>query len=375
VNPLLSPDRPTESAPEPAPPSASPLSGSEAHAPSLTAETPSPARSCVNCGAPLQDAQGWCLQCGAGAPGNLSDGSTWRPLAIVALATAALVAGAAVAGAAALNKHKTAPRVAVTTVAAQTPAPAPAVTPSTPAPTTTPGLATPTTPGTGVAKVPGEGSAANKSLFPTGNTKPPKIPLTTPTPKSSTGTGITPKGSNSETPTTTTGTTPGEGAAKSQPTPILLDTNAASVYNPYGYPEVDFGDPSLAVDGDTTTAWTARLVPSVAPRMAEGLLIDLKTGHHVGRVEVHTSTPGVTVEAYGTKGDTTPASITDPAWTQLNPSHALKKKTVLKLRDTTKQFRYVLLWLTKAPAASVGTPEAPGQVSINELSLFAPAAS
>jgi hypothetical protein len=355
-----------------APPSQSPLSGSEGQAPNQHAEAPSAARTCANCGAALQDEQGWCLQCGAGAPGILSDGSNWRPLAVVALATVALVAGAAVAGAAALDKHKTPPRVAVTTVAAQIPAPA--VTPSTPAPTTTPGLATPTTPttpGTGAAKLPGEGSAANKSLFPTGNTKPPKIPLTTPTPKSSTGTGSTPQGSSTETPT---GTTPDEGAAKSQPTPILLDTNAASVYNPYGYPETNFGDPSLAVDGDTTTAWTARLVPSVAPRMAEGLLIDLKTGHHVGRVEVHTSTPGLTVEVYGAKGDTTPASITDPAWTQLNPSHALKKKTVLKLRDNAKQFRFVLLWLTKAPAASVGTPEAPGQVSVNELSLFPPAA-
>ena len=40
--------------------------------------------------------------------------------------------------------------------------------------------------------------------------------------------------------------------------PILLDTNAASTYNPYNYPESEFGDPSLVIDGETGTAWTAR---------------------------------------------------------------------------------------------------------------------
>jgi hypothetical protein len=32
--------------------------------------------------------------------------------------------------------------------------------------------------------------------------------------------------------------------------------------------------------------------------------------------------------------------------------------------------RFVALWISKAPEASVGTPQAPGRVSVNELELF-----
>ena len=61
------------------------------------------------------------------------------------------------------------------------------------------------------------------------------------------------------------------------PNALLLDTNAASTYNPYNYTAANFGDPSLAIDGDTSTGWTALVEPAVAPKMAEGLLIDLNT--------------------------------------------------------------------------------------------------
>ena len=32
--------------------------------------------------------------------------------------------------------------------------------------------------------------------------------------------------------------------------------------------------------------------------------------------------------------------------------------------------RFVVVWLSEAPASSVGTPQAPGRVSLNELELF-----
>lgn len=318
------------------------------------------------------------MQCGAGQPGSLgSERPNWRPLGTLALVAVLLTGAAAAAGAAALSKHKTqAPR---TLTVAQAPIP---TTPTTSTPTTS----TPVTPGTAstpkipVPKAPKGGTGANNPLFPSTGT-PPKIPSTTSTPKSSgTGTGTgTSTGSgesthnstgSSEKSSTTESKPSGESKAE-QPSAILLDTNAASTYNPYGYPETSFGDPALAIDGEVTTAWTGQVQPHSAPNMAEGLVIDLNSATKVGAVRLITETPGMKVQIYGAKGHQPPATITEPGWTLLSASHVLKKKsTHLKLRDDGKGFRFVLVWVTKAPASAVGTPQAPGHVDLNEVELF-----
>jgi len=320
---------------------------------------PEPVRACANCGAALEDDQDWCLQCGAAVPGSLDGGGPgWRSATTVLAVTAVLLLGAAAAAYAALTQpapRKLAPKVVTV---AQAPPITPASTPITPS---TPGaLGTPTT----IKPVPS-------------STPAPKIPLTASTPKSNestgSGTGTTNSGTGeagtgtSKSNTNSGGTTPAE-----QPSPILLDTNAASTYNPYGYPTSWFGDPSLAIDGETSTAWTAQVNPAVAPKMAEGLAIDLKTAQKVGSVKLITSTPGTTVQMYGANGATLPASITDPAWVALSPSLDAKKRTTkIKLRDASKAFRFVTLWISQAPLSAVGTATAPGHVSVNELELFA----
>jgi hypothetical protein len=283
--------------------------------------------------APGQD---WCLQCGAGAPGSLGTPG-WRSAATILGAVAVLMLGAAAAAFAALSKspHKT---PVVTATVAQAPTPAPAVT--TPAPL-------PTTP----AKV----------VVPPVTAKPPKIPLTNPTLKPA-----------ATTPTTTTPSTgEGSGTEENKPTAILLDTNAASTYNPYSYPATNFGDPSLAIDGEVSTGWTAQLDPATAPRMAEGLLINLKTPQKVASLQLVTTTPGMTVQVYGTHGSTVPSSITDPAWVHLTPSMVVKKRHEhIKLKEANHSFTLLTLWISRAPASSVGTAQAPGHVSVNELELF-----
>jgi hypothetical protein len=47
-----------------------------------------------------------------------------------------------------------------------------------------------------------------------------------------------------------------------------------------------------------------------------------------------------------------------------------KRHEHIKLKDSTKAFRFITLWISRAPAAQVGTAEAPGHVSVNELELF-----
>jgi hypothetical protein len=318
----------------------------------------------------MEPGQDWCLQCGAGAPGSLdAGGPSWRSAAAILTATAVLVLGAAAAAYAALNKGS-APKPHPTIVAV-----APTTTPTVVTPTpTTPVTPTPTTPGAATPTPKASGLPATNPLAPTGSANPPKIPLTAPTPKSS-GTTTTPAKTNGSTPTTTTpsGGKESGGGAATEPSPaaIVLDPDAASTYNPYNYPASEFGDPSLAIDGDASTAWTAQINPAVAPKMAEGLAIDLKSAQRVSAVELITSTPGMSIQIYGANSQTLPTSITDPAWVQLSPYLVTKKRNErIKLKDSSKGFRFITLWISKAPAGSVGTPGEPGHVSVNELELF-----
>jgi hypothetical protein len=307
----------------------------------------------------MDGAQDWCLQCGRGAPDSLAANSpTWRSAAAILGAIAILVAGAATAAYAALSKSGTKPRPVATTVAqlpaATTP---PAATPPSPAPPASAKIGTPTT---------------VKPLIPLA--KPPKIPLVAATPKSSTPiTPITPTPSVTPTTTTTPKTTGtgGAGTKTEQPESILLDTNAAATYNPSNYPASAFGDPRLAIDGDTSTAWAALVDPAIAPRMAGGLVIDLKSAQKISALVLNTATPGMTVQIYGSVAKVLPATIADPAWVRLSAVIVEKKKHArIPLRDPTKAFRFVLLWISKVPATSVGTAQAPGHVGVSELELF-----
>ncbi len=367
------------------------LSTSVAPTPDTPAALPDPAHSaCAHCGAPLQEGQHWCLQCGAATPGSLDERPNWRPLVVMGLIATLLLAGAAAATAAALSKHNT---VVPPTTLAQVPAPAttpPVSTTTTPAPPATPGAAGGTT-------TPQASKGANNLLFPpTTATTPPKIPApaATPEPTGSSGSGSGSTGSSkeptgkgesgsgsaegkgSETGTSTTESKNKESSSGSgaQLTPILLDTNAATTYNPYKYPEAGFGDPALAIDGETSTAWTAQIQPSSFPKMAEGLLIDLRSPTKLGSVAVRTPTPGMTVQMYGATGKQAPATITEPGWTPLVGSHVLKKKLAhLKLHTEGAEFRFIVMWIVKAPIASQGTATAPGHVALSEVALYPPA--
>ena len=349
-----------------------PFAGSAGGPPASAAgEHTPPTHACANCGAALNHGQDWCLQCGTGAPDSLrSRAPSWRSAAAVLTALAILVAGAAGAAYAALSKDSGKRRPAATTVA-QAPAPVTTtpVQPATPlasAPTATAKIGVPTT---------------IKPLTGLGTAKPPKIPLSAPTPTTTPavpspaagGTGIptakAPKAKQTPVP-----------AGEAHPQALLLDTNAASTYNPYNYAATNFGDPSLAIDGDATTGWTALVEPAVAPKLAEGVLIDLNTSRKLSALALTTTTPGMTIQVYGANGAAPPTSITDPAWIALSPSLTEgTKKARIKFGGPTPAaqqaaklpHRFIVLWISQAGESAVGTPQAPGRVSVNELELFA----
>jgi hypothetical protein len=163
----------------------------------------------------------------------------------------------------------------------------------------------------------------------------------------------------------------GGGATKKQTAPLVLDTNAASTYDPSAYPASNFGDPRLAIDGEKSTAWTALVDPAAAPKMAEGLLLDLKSAQKVSALQLTSSTPGLTVQVYAAATSAPPASITDSAWVPLSRTLTASKSTErIALGHAKQPFRFVLLWISQAPASAVGTPTAPGHISVNELELF-----
>jgi hypothetical protein len=381
VNTLLA-DPPAVQSPEQPPASSSPAAPPEGGArdPDRAGGSESDAqeRLCAHCGAPLRDGQQWCLNCGACEPGSLGERPNLRPLTLLALTAALLAAGAAVAVAAAFNEHKAAPHSATV---ALVPATTPAAAPTTPAPTaTTPGT------GTGGASTPHSSSKGSNLLFPpSSSTKPPKVaaPTSTPkasdeskTPESSSGAGGSSTTTPSKATTTETGTSTTESkSGKSEPPPpILLDTNAATTYNPYNYPESGFGDPALAIDGEPSTAWTAQVQPHSFPNMAEGLLIDLREPTALGGIELRTPTRGMTVQIYGANGAKAPTTITEPGWVLLSGSHKLKKTVthLKKLRTEGHTFRWVVVWLVEAPPSAQGTPTAPGHVALSEVALYPP---
>jgi hypothetical protein len=316
--------------------------------PTAQAQAPRAGTACTKCGAALAPGQDWCLQCGAGAPGSVGS-HAWRPWAIALGATAVLLLGAAAAAYAALSKEPKHAAVMTATVAQATP---PAAT--TPAPATTP-AATPTP----VTKVP---PIAKTPALPTKAVTP---PATTPTtPAAPTG------GTTGEQKTSTTGGGQG-GTTPKGPAALLLDTDAASTYNPYNYPAANFGDPSLTIDGDTGTGWSAQVNPATAPAMAEGVLIDLKSAKKLSAVKLVTSTPGMTLQVYGASTQTAPTSITDKSWVPISHSLTIRKRRArIALKTQGKAYRFIVVWISGAPESSVGTPEAPGKVTLNEIELF-----
>jgi len=331
-------------------------------------------RACARCGSAMGSGQDWCLECGAGAPDSLSQRGSWRAPAAVIGALAILIAGAAAAAYAAWSGGS-AKRGAAAIAQARAPSAASLL------PGATAG-APPASAGA-LRKPPALNlKAGTVGAAPGVKIKPPKIPLTALTPKtgplSSGSAGATTTAPSSSKGTgskgTSTGTSPSKesgGAPAEGPTPILLDTNAAGTYNPYSYPAERFGDPRRAIDGDGSTAWTAAVDPAVAPRMAEGLVIDLKSTRKLGSLTLITSTPGMTAQVYGANGHTLPTTITDPSWARLSGAQAIRKRhTKLALRESSKAFRFVLLWISKAAPARAGAIGTPPPVSVNELELF-----
>ncbi len=317
----------------------------------IAAPPPGLAPPCTNCGAPLDVGQDWCLACGTAVPGRIGGGPGLRSSLGVVGVTLLLVIGAAAAAYAALNSDSKQATQTVATVPAQTPATPDVPATVTPVVPSAPVAPTPTTPATAVTPA--------KPKLPPATPTPTAAPTTTtPTATAPAKTKTTPTSTVKTPAATTPATTPSATSAT-----ILLDTDAASTYNPYSLPTASFGDPAKAIDGDTSTSWTYQLDPTTAGKTLLGLAIDLKSKQKVRALTFATTTPGMTVEFYGAAG-AEPVSITDPAWIHLANRRQIKASTTIALKTQGKAFDHLLVWITHAPVGMTS-----GTLGISELSV------
>jgi hypothetical protein len=313
-----------------------------------------PGPACANCSAPLAVGQNWCLECGTAVPGRLRTAPGLRSSLGVVGVTLLLVVGAVAAVYAAASSDSK----QVTPTTASVPG-------QTPVASDVPGAVTPA-PGTALP-APGLPAATPTTKLPTA----PKLPAATPTPTATAPVTVAPTTSTPKTttPTTTvkpktTTTTPTTSAPSATSAKIVLDTDAATTYNPYSLPPGGFGDPAKAIDGDGQTAWTYQLDSSTAGKTLVGLAINLKSKQTVRSITIGTPSPGMTVEFYGATGSELPVSITDPGWAHLATRTAISGQTTVELRSAAKGVHYLLVWITHAPSG-VTT----GTLGVSELSV------
>jgi hypothetical protein len=322
----------------------------EPEAPEATPEPP-PARTCPACSATLAEGQDWCLECGIAQPDRTGSRTGWRSAAAVLTATGILASGAVAAAYAGLSadSRKAAAPNAQAALPPQTPdvPPEPTPPPAPPAEPTPPADAQPADPGAPPAEEP---------PAPTPPADPP-APTPPPAPPADEGADDTADKPAKE-------DKPDEGVKKPRNGKMValeLPRESAQIYNPYGRPEGTYTtDAGLALDGDPATTWTSTLDGSGSP---VGIVIDAGEKVGVRRLDLTTTTPGMTVEVYGARGAQPPVSIQDPKWTHLATQLDVAPDGRIRLGEGLDEFRWVAIWPTEPP------PDAT-QIAIGELKLY-----
>ena len=304
-------------------------SGSEPDAADVAVE-----RACPHCGAALADDQDWCLECGQSTRERWSGLPGWRTGAAVIAVTLVMASGAVAAAYAALKSDDSGDAPSTTQIAQgpnadQIPAPPPidipeetaaekkaaeaAASAQVPPPVDPPPAAPPVS--TPPVTPP---SPARRRRAPVA--APPTRPRRSPRPRP---TGSTPPAESGDTPDKNgSGKTPATKPVERTPlTAVTLDpaSTVAAAYNPFAHdPSVFTGDPKQAFDGDPATAWAVGLpTPTDVATPAVGLVIDLGKAQKLRRLSITTTTPGTTVEVYGSPDPIPPATLDDDGWTHL----------------------------------------------------------
>jgi serine/threonine-protein kinase len=156
----------------------------------------------------------------------------------------------------------------------------------------------------------------------------------------------------------------------SAPRGLRLDDlcqNCAVAYNPDGLN----GDTSqnnaaagLAIDGNTTTAWTTQQYYSgTLGKPGVGLYLDANPGTAARKMVITSATPGFAATIYATNTTPNPTSFGASHWTRVGGVMTVAGHQALPLATGGTRYRYYLVWITKLPPGS-------NSVSLNEVSLY-----
>lgn len=321
---------------------------------------------CRSCSTPLADGQEWCLECGAArTPNRWRSGR--RSLALTAGLTISLLGVAVAASYAAIVDSPPVTATATVPGAATQVAQAPPV-------TTTPTDEIPpadTSTDESLAQIDSGASAGDTALDDT------TASTDVITPDTSSDSTYTPPDTSSDEPTQAEidaqkkaekkakakakAEAKRKAIAELKASRLNLSAGSGSLYDPEGHQlAADGGDPGGAFGDSTASAWLAQTDPQLAS-MDIGLLVDLGKSTGVSRVSFKTTTPGFTVEIYGSDGDA-PPEITSARWAHLRTRRDVDGKStadgnkagdeheIITFEDDVTKYRHLVLWLTKAPS-------------------------
>ncbi len=146
---------------------------------------------------------------------------------------------------------------------------------------------------------------------------------------------------------------------------VSLGQGRAKDYDPLGDKQEHPDTAAFALDRDPKTVWdTESYLGGNLAKAGVGLAIDAKPSVSARQIEIRTPTRGWSGRVLAaTDGASPPATIDDPAWTQVGTIPAAKSVTRVDLDTAGKAFRWYLIWIEKF---------APGQeqVEISEVYLY-----
>jgi hypothetical protein len=108
--------------------------------------------------------------------------------------------------------------------------------------------------------------------------------------------------------------------------------------------------------------------PELVLEPQAGLLIDLGSATKLRQLVVTPTTPGTTIEVYGSDAETAPATVDDKGWKKLATQLDVDGKTKITLgKDAvgTGKVRQLLIWFAAGPDDGTST-----SVGISELQLY-----
>ena len=147
-------------------------------------------------------------------------------------------------------------------------------------------------------------------------------------------------------------------------TAVSLSASSAQAYDPAGDDAEHDDEAAFAVDRSPSTIWsTEDYLNGNLAKPGLGLVIDARPSLKARAIDIVSPTPGWSGRILAASGSELPASIDDPAWTEVGQVPSATARTRVRLTTDGKAFRWYLIWIERF---------SPGQstVEISEVFLY-----